>query len=96
MKRASSVAAKADVSAVKSDVEKLALSTAKEFSNVHKRIDALDEKIEDRFEAVQEEMQEGFKAVLAAIESVEYVKLRMRIDTLESDVTKIKEKVHLS
>lgn len=100
---------KADLGGIKSDIEKLAVATAQEFSNTNKSIDTLEKKMKERFlhvseefahvyeesVSVRKEIQEGFKAILAAVESVEYVKLRMRIDTLEDDVAKIKEKVHI-
>lgn len=92
--------------ATKADVEKtvgeLAQMTAKEFSNVHKRIDtvsdrlgALNEKVDTGFTELRNEMHEGFRAVLAAIETVEYTKLRMRLDVLENDMLKVKEKVKI-
>lgn len=90
--------------ATKADVEEavggLAAMTAKEFLNVHKRadnlcerIDALNEKVDTGFTDIRKEMQDGLRMILAAVESVEYTKLRMRIDALEYDMEKVKEKV---
>lgn len=96
---------KRDVSAAtKVDVEELADITARGFVDVEKRlgqrIDAVDEKVailnekvDTGFADMRQEMQEGFRMVLAAIETVEHTKLRMRIDSLETDVARIKEKV---
>lgn len=64
--------------ATKVDVENavggFAVITAKEFANVHKRIDtvsdkleALNGKVDTGFEESRKEMHEGFRAVLAAI-----------------------------
>lgn len=90
--------------ATKADVEEavgeLAAMTAKEFLRTDKkidvlneRVDALNEKVDTGFTEVRQEIREGFRAVLAAVETVEYTKLRMRIDVLESDMKKVKEKV---
>ena len=79
--------------ATKADMEEMAVTTAKEFSRVHTRIDALDEKVETGFSGLQQEMHDGFRAILAAVESVEYTKLRLRIDTIERDVKHIKAKL---
>ena len=79
--------------ATKTDMEEIAITTAKEFSRVHTRIDALDEKVETGFSGLQQEMHDGFRAILAAVESVEYTKLRLRIDTIERDVKHIKAKL---
>lgn len=65
----------------------------KEFSNVHKKIDTLNDKVDSGFDELRKEMHQGFQAVLSAVESVEYTKLRMRIDVLESDMAKVKEKI---
>lgn len=85
---------------MKADVEELADITARGFVDVEKRlggrIDALNEKVDTGFADMRQEMQEGFRMVLAAIETVEYTKLRMRIDSLETDVARIKEKVRVS
>ena len=92
--------------ATKADVEKavgeLAAMTGGEFRYIREEmatmatkelVRELAENTQEEFRAVRREMSEGFRAVLAAIESVEYTKLRMRIDVLESDVGRIKEKV---
>ena len=90
--------------ATKADVENLADATARGFVDVEKRlgdrihavdkkVDVLNEKVDTGFADIRQEMQEGFRMVLAAIETVEYTKLRMRIDSLETDVARIKEKV---
>jgi len=89
--------------ATKADVEKavgrLVEMTARGFVDVEKRlggrIDALNEKVDTGFTELRQEMHDGFRMVLAAIETVEYTKLRMRIDSLETDVAKIKEKVRV-
>ena len=83
-------ATKSDVEGV---VEGLAHMTAKEFSVVHKKIDALNEKVDTGFTALRQEMHDGFRMVLAAIETVEYTKLRMRLDALENDMERVKLKV---
>lgn len=90
-------ATKADVEEA---VEGLAAMTAKEFVNVHKKIDILDErfgalneKVDTSFTGIRKEMQDGFRMILTAVESVEYTRLRMRIDALEYDMEKVKEKV---
>ena len=89
-------------SATKADVEKVAVMAQGEFRRIREEmagmvtkelVRELHENTQAEFGAVRREMSEGFRAVLAAIESVEYTKLRMRIDVLESDVGRIKEKV---
>ncbi|MDP3779083.1 MAG: hypothetical protein Q8R30_03530 [bacterium] len=83
--------------ATKADVEEavggLAAITAKEFLRTDAKIDALNEKVDTGFADLRKEMQDGFRMVLAAVESVEYTKLRMRIDALEYDMEKVKGKV---
>ena len=92
--------------ATKSDVEAvvggLAYMTAKEFSVVHKKIDivdekvdALNEKVDTGFTELRKEMHDGFRMIIAAIESVEYTKLKMRIDVLEDDMARMKSKVKI-
>lgn len=61
---------KIDVRNVKADVETLAVSTAKEFVQVHRKIDTLNEKMDTGFADTRQEMREGFRMVLAAIETV--------------------------
>ena len=91
---------KTDVAGVKVDVaeltvivDTLAVMTAKEFLRVDEKIDALNEKVDTGFTDIRKEMQDGFRMILAAVESVEYTQLRMRIDALEYDMEKVKEKV---
>lgn len=70
-------------------IEKLAEITQDEFSRMEKKmatkemVGMLDEKVDNGFSALRQEMREGFRAVLAAVETVEYTKLRMRIDAIE-------------
>lgn len=78
---------------IKADVEKLAIMTASEFSVVHQKFGALDEKVDSGFIELRNEMRDGFKAILAAVETVEYTKLRLRIETLEDNMEKVKTKV---
>ncbi|MBI3442163.1 MAG: hypothetical protein HY007_00100 [Candidatus Sungbacteria bacterium] len=52
----------------------------------------LDETIQDEFKSLRQEMREGTRAVLAAIETVEYTKLRIRLDTLEQRMEKVEQK----
>ena len=85
-------ATKADVEEA---VEGLAHMTAKEFSVVHKKIDALNEKVDTGFAGLRKEMHDGFRMIIAAIESVEYSKLKMRIDVLEDDMARMKSKVKM-
>ena len=84
---------------VREDIEKLAEITHNEFRNVHNEFGSvredmamLNEKMDDGFTAMRSEMQQGFRAVLAAVETVEYTKLRMRIDALEERMEKIQKK----
>lgn len=93
-------AIKGDVANVRADivelavvVDGLAIMTAKEFLRMDAKIDALNEKVDTGFADIRKEMQDGFRMILAAVESVEYAKLRMRIDALEYDMEKVKEKV---
>ena len=96
MRKNTSTATKADVERT---VGELAKMTARGFSDTEKqlggRIVALNEKVDTGFTELRQEMQDGFRMVLAAIETVEYTKLRMRIDSLETDVAKIKQKVRM-
>ena len=62
-----------------------------EFKGVYKEFQG----VYEEFKEVRKEMQDGFRAVLAAVETVEYTKLRMRIDALESDMERVKEKVRV-
>lgn len=62
------------------------------FENVRKNMVMLNEKMDDGFTAMRNEMQQGFRVVLAAVEIVEYTKLRMRIDSLEERMEKIQKK----
>lgn len=70
-------------------------STRDEFALVRKEmatkesVRLLHEEMNSEFSAVRKEMQENTRAILAAIESVEYVKLRMRIDSLETRMDKV-------
>ncbi len=91
-------ATKADV---EESVEKVAVMAQGEFQNIRKEmatkevVRELHEDMQEEFGAVRQEMSEGFRAVLAAIETVEYTKLRMRIDSLETDMAKVKQKVRV-
>lgn len=91
-------ATKADV---EDAVEEVAVMAQGEFRHIReematkKVVGELHENMLEGFSAIRQEMQEGFRAVLAAIETVEYTKLRMRIDSLETDVAKIKQKVRV-
>lgn len=77
-------------------IEKLAEMTAQEFGAVHREIDGvrgvvreLNEKMDTGFTALRQEMHEGFRAVLAAVETVEYTKLRMRLDAVEERLERV-------
>jgi len=81
-------------------IEKLAEMTRDEFKNTRDEFALvrketkemgrlLNEKMDNGFAAMRREMQENTRAILAAVESVEYVKLRMRIDSLETRMDKV-------
>ncbi len=83
----------------------LARFTAQEFAAVRKEMSGLatemgglatkesvrllDEKVDNGFAAIRHEMHENTRVILAAIETVEYTKLRIRLDTLETRVDTI-------
>lgn len=77
-------------------IEKLAEITQNEFSRMEKKmatkemVGMLDEKVDTGFNSLRQEMREGFRAILAAVETVEYTKLRMRIDAIEERLERAK------
>ena len=84
-------------------MNELARMTANEFARVDKsihvldekvslldeKVSLLDEKVDNGFAAIRQEMQENTRVILAAIQTVEYTKLRIRLDTLETRVDKM-------
>ena len=83
----------------KRDIEELAEMTAKGFVDVEKRIDG-------RIGSLEKTMKEGFEMVLEEIKGmreeskisrqatrIEYMELSDRVDMLERDMKKVKQKV---
>lgn len=76
-------------------IEKLAEMARDEFAHMREEMATkeivrnLGEEMHEDFSALRQEMQEGTRAVLAAIQSVEYTKLRMRIDAVEERLSRM-------
>lgn len=79
-------------------IDELAAMTQRGFRDLEKRLASKDAVGElqnlmlNEFKAMRQETQEGTRAVLAAIETVEYTKLRIRLDVLEQRVEKVEQK----
>ena len=87
--------------ATQGDVEEVATMAQSEFRRMREEmatkelVRELNEDMQEGFSTLRKEIGEGFRAMLAAVETVEYMKLRTRIDALESDIKKIKIKVRV-
>lgn len=88
-------------------IDELAAMTQRGFRDLEKRmatkddlkqfatkeaVRLLNENMREEFTAIRREIQEGTRAILAAIETVEYTKLRIRLDMLEERVEKVEHK----
>lgn len=60
-----------------------------EFASVRRDMAALNGKMDNGFSAMRKEMQENTRVILAAVQTVEYTKLRIRLDTLENRMDKV-------
>lgn len=79
-------------------LEKLAEMTRDEFAHIKKEmatkevVRSLHEMTTEEFRSVREEIRDGFRAVLAAVETVEYTKLRMRLDAVEERLERVEQR----
>lgn len=79
-------------------IEKLAEMTRDEFVQVRRDMATkelvrdLREETQQGFATLRQEMHEGFRAVLAAFETVEYTKLRMRLDAVEERLERVEQR----